>query len=100
MDAKMSASAISVVPARNARVGFIVAWAFCLIFYFGQYALRSAPGVMIPELTGTFGLTALGVSALIGLYYYTYSTFSILAGASLDRFGAKSVIPIGILMTG
>jgi MFS family permease len=95
----MSASAITVAPARNARVGFIVAWAFCLIFYFGQYALRSAPGVMIPELTSTFSLTALGVSTLIGLYYYTYSTFSIVAGASLDRLGAKYVIPVGIMMT-
>ena len=96
----MSVQATTAPPIQSSRTAFIVAWAFCLIFYFGQYALRSAPGVMIPELTGTFGLTALGVSALIGLYYYTYSTFSILAGASLDRFGAKSVIPIGILMTG
>jgi MFS family permease len=39
------------------------------------------------------------VSSLIGLYYYTYSTFAIIAGASLDRFGAKYVVPIGILLT-
>ncbi|SNB62279.1 Sugar phosphate permease [Arboricoccus pini] len=79
--------------------GFIAAWAFCLIFYFAQYALRSAPGIMIPELTGTFGLSALGVSTLVGLYYYTYSTFSLVAGAALDRYGAKYVIPAGILVT-
>jgi len=30
---------------------FIAAWVCCVIFYFLQYALRSAPGVMIPELT-------------------------------------------------
>jgi MFS family permease len=95
----MSASALAIAPARNARIGFIVAWAFCLIFYFGQYALRSAPGVMIPELTSSFGLTALGISALIGLYYYTYSAFAIVAGASLDRLGARYVIPTGILLT-
>jgi len=95
----MSVQAATAAPIQSSRSAFIVAWAFCLIFYFGQYALRSAPGVMIPELTGTFGLTALGVSALIGLYYYTYSTCSILAGASLDRLGAKYVIPTGILMT-
>ena len=95
----MSAPAIGAVSAPSRRAGFILAWAFCLLFYFGQYALRSAPGVMIPELTGTFALSTLGVSSLIGLYYYTYSTFSILAGASLDRFGAKYVIPAGILIT-
>ncbi len=75
-----------------------VAWVFCLIFYFGQYALRSAPGVMVPELTQAFALSALGVSSLVGLYYYTYSLFSLVAGASLDRYGAKYVIPLGVAM--
>lgn len=95
----MSAHVLTANSERNARFGFIVAWGFCLLFYFGQYALRSAPGVMIPELTSTFGLTTLGVSALVGLYYYTYSTFSIVAGATLDGLGAKYVIPTGILLT-
>ncbi|MEJ1975601.1 MAG: MFS transporter [Acetobacteraceae bacterium] len=95
----MSSLVSSIKPGRRVETGFIIAWGFCLVFYFGQYALRSAPGVMIPELTNTFGLTALGVSTLVGLYYYTYSTFSIVAGASLDRMGAKYVIPAGILVT-
>jgi len=77
---------------------FIAAWAFCSLFYFLQYAFRSAPGVMLPELTAAFGLSALGVSALIGLYYYTYSTFAIVSGACLDRYGARYVVPIGILI--
>ncbi|WP_284943557.1 MFS transporter [Acidisoma cladoniae] len=95
----MSATAVTVSPVRSNPSGFIVAWGFCLVFYFGQYALRSAPGVMVPELTSTFGLSTLGVSSLLGLYYYTYSTFSIVAGASLDRLGAKYVIPAGIVVT-
>ena len=41
----------------------------------------------------------MGVSSLLGLYYYTYSTFAIVAGASLDRLGAKYVIPAGIVVT-
>jgi MFS family permease len=77
---------------------FVIAWFFCLLFYFIQYAVRSAPGVMIPELTTAFGLSALGVSSLLGVYYYTYSTFAIIAGASLDRWGAKYTIPIGVTL--
>ncbi|MET3108955.1 MFS family permease [Oxalobacteraceae bacterium GrIS 2.11] len=77
---------------------FLVAWILCLIFYFGQYAMRSAPGVMMPELTQAFTLTALGVSSLVGLYYYTYSLFALVAGALLDRYGAKYVIPAGVAM--
>jgi len=77
---------------------FIIAWACCLIFYFLQYAFRSAPGVMVPELTAAFGLSALGVSSLLGLYYYTYSIFAIVAGACFDRYGARGVIPAGMAM--
>lgn len=77
---------------------FVVAWCFCLLFYFLQYAVRSAPSVMLPELTSAFGLTTLGLSTLIGLYYYTYSAFAIVAGASLDRWGAKYTIPAGVCL--
>ncbi len=75
---------------------FVVTWFFCLVFYFLQYAIRSAPGVSIPELEAAFGLTALGISSLVGLYYYTYAGFAIIAGASLDRYGAKWPISAGI----
>ena len=95
----MSASTLIAMPARAGKVGFIVAWGFCLLFYCGQCALRSAPGVMVPEPIGAFGLTTLGVSLLLGLYYYTYSTFAITVEASLDRLGAKWVIPAGIVVT-
>jgi MFS family permease len=75
---------------------FVAAWLFVCVFYFIQYALRSAPGVMIPELSTAFGLTALGVSSLLGLYFYTYAGFAIVAGASLDRYGAKLPIATGV----
>src|SRR5262245_53691580 len=75
---------------------FVAAWLFVLVFYFIQYALRSAPGVMIPELSAAFGLTALGLSSLLGLYFYTYAGFAIVAGASLDRYGAKLPIATGL----
>ena len=51
---------------------------------------------MIPELTAAFGLTTLGISSLWGLYYYTYAGFAIVAGASLDRYGAKLPIAVGV----
>jgi hypothetical protein len=46
----------------------VAAWLLCALFYFYQYMLRSAPSVMVPELTGAFGLTTLGISALLGMY--------------------------------
>ena len=80
--ADVTSAAIS-RPADSAiNKSFVTAWLFVCVFYFIQYALRSAPGVMIPELSAAFGLTALGLSSLLGLYFYTYAGFAIVAGAS------------------
>jgi len=89
-----------VIPASKAAQGtrlvFVAAWILALVFYFLQYALRSAPGVMVPELRNAFGLTALGLTALLGLYFYTYAGFAIIAGAALDRYGAKLPLGLGV----
>jgi len=76
------------------------AWLLAAIYYFYQYALRSAPGVMMPQLAGAFGLSAAGMASTIGLFYYGYAPFSLVAGAAVDRLGAKAVVPVGALMTG
>src|SRR4029450_9935740 len=81
-------------------VAAIGAWLLVAVYYFYQYALRSAPSVMMPQLTEAFSVNALGVSAIVGMFYYGYSPFSLVAGASLDRFGAKRVIPIGAALVG
>ncbi len=77
-----------------------VAWLLAAVYYFYQYSLRSAPAVMMPQLSEAFGLSALGVAALVGLFYYGYSPFSLVAGAAIDRFGAKRIIPIGAAAVG
>src|ERR1700733_3394114 len=77
---------------------FVVAWLFSVLFYFMQYVGVSAPSVMAPSLTTAFNLTSLGVTSLLGLYCYTSSAFSILAGAALVPWGAKYTVPIGVLL--
>jgi MFS family permease len=84
----------------SAARAFIVAWVFSLAFYFLEYAVRSSPAVMIPQLAKAFGVSALGVSDILGTYYYTYSTASLLAGVLLDRLGAKYVVSIGMAILG
>jgi MFS family permease len=83
--------------ARRTRA-FQIAWGLGLCFYFIEYAARSAPAVMIQDLSVAFGTTAIGVSAILGSYYYTYSISSLVAGAALDRVGAKKAVPIGIFV--
>jgi len=78
----------------------IFAWLMTSIFYFYQYMMRSAPSVMMPELTGAFGLTAAGLASLIGLFYYGYAPFSLVAGVAMDQLGPRKVVPLGAALVG
>src|SRR5277367_5475743 len=75
------------------------AWFLAALYYAYQYALRSAPAVMMPQLSAALGLSTVGVASLIGLFYYGYSPFALVSGAAIDRLGARAVIPAGALMT-
>ena len=79
---------------------FVIAWFFTVIFYFLEYAVRSSPSVMISGLETSFNTTAVGIASILGIYYYTYSSMSLVAGAALDHFGAKRSVPIGITILG
>ena len=77
-----------------------MAWLLVAVYYFFQYALRSAPSVMMPQMSEAFGVNALGIASIVGLFYYGYSPFSLVAGTAIDRFGAKRIIPIGAALVG
>lgn len=79
---------------------YTIAWVIGLLFYFVEYAVRSSPSVMIPELADFFGLSAVGVSSIIGTYYYTYSVTSLIAGIALDKAGARYAVSVGIFILG
>src|SRR5258706_6911814 len=97
MTTKPIAASLAPDAASGWRIrGFQIAWGLALCFYFLEYASRSAPAVMIQYLTAAFGTTAIGVSAILGTYYYTYSTASLVACAALDRLVRKNAWPIGI----
>src|SRR5258705_9388802 len=73
----------------------VVVWVLTAVFYFYQYALRSAPAVMMPQLSDAFGLSTMGVASVVGLFYYGYSPFSLVAGGGMDRLGAEKGVPVG-----
>jgi MFS family permease len=77
-----------------------VAWLITAVYYFYQYTLRSAPAVMMPELSTAFGVSAGAVASLAGLFYYGYSPFSLVAGVAMDRVGPRRVIPLGAAAVG
>ena len=78
----------------------LVAWLAISSYYFYQYVLRSAPAVMMPELSQAFGLSAVALAALLGLFYWGYAPFSLVAGVALDQFGVRRVVPFGAAAVG
>ncbi|WP_380872024.1 MFS transporter [Sphingomonas sp. DBB INV C78] len=94
----MAASA----PGHSGSIGraAVAAWLLTSVYYFYQYVLRSAPSVMMPQLGDAFGLTAVGVASLVGLFYYGYAPFSLVAGVGMDQLGPRKVIPLGAAVVG
>src|SRR5262245_38567289 len=78
----------------------VVAWLLVAFYYFYQYALRSAPAVMMPQLSEAFGLSAMSVASIVGLFYYGYSPFSLVAGAAMDRLGLRRLLPMAAFVVG
>src|SRR5690348_9327341 len=77
-----------------------IAWLLAAVYYFYQYALRSAPAVMMPQLSEAFHVSAAAMASTLGLLYYAYAALRLVAGAGVDRLGARIVIPAGALLTG
>src|SRR6059058_1034807 len=78
----------------------IFAWLMTSIFYFYQYVMRSAPSVMMPHLSDAFGLSAAGLASLVGLFYYGYAPFSLVAGVAMGKLGPRKIVPIGAAAVG
>jgi MFS family permease len=73
----------------------VVAWAVAALYYFVQYVMRSAPAVMMPQLEAALGLSAAGLTSLLGLFYFGYAPFSLVAGVAMDQLGPRLAIPFG-----
>lgn len=76
---------------------YVLAWFLCALFYFYQYAIRSAPGIMQDELTQAWGNSHLGL--MIASYYIVYALAALAVGVLLDRYGAHATMPVGISIT-
>ncbi len=69
-----------------------LAWFTCALFFFYQYILRVAPGVMIDDLRHEFSLNAQQFSTFGAYYLYAYSLLQIPLGALVDRIGIRFMV--------
>ena len=40
------------------------------------------------------------LASLVGLFYYGYAPFSLVAGVAMDQFGPRKVVPLGAALVG
>jgi MFS family permease len=98
-----AASKVEVIGAKDSPTSIritVVAWLVTAVFYFYQYSLRSAPGVMMPELSEALGISSVAVASIVGIFYYGYSPFSLVAGAAMDRVGPRRLLPFAAATVG
>lgn len=81
---------------RSLRVSLSL-WLLVSLFYSYQYVFRVLPGLIVPQLSETFGINADSISSL-GIYYLAYGLAHIPLGLLVDRFSVKKVLPICILL--
>jgi len=55
---------------------------------------------MMPQLSEAFGMSSAAVASLLGLFYWGYAPFGLVAGVALDRVGARKIVPVGAAAVG
>lgn len=88
-------ASVAVKGGSAAGAAVVVALSVAAFYYFVQYMLRSAPAVMMPQLEAALGLSAAGLTSLLGLFYFGYAPFSLVAGVAMDQLGPRLAIPVG-----
>jgi MFS family permease len=88
------------MTSERAGKAIVIAWLLTAVYYFFQYFIRSAPAVMMPQLEDGFGIGAAGVASLVGLFYWGYAPFHLVAGVAMDQLGPRRVVPIGAAVMG
>lgn len=74
-----------------------LAWGLVSLFYLYEFLIRVSPSVMEPELQKSFHLSAAGLGAALGAYFYIYAPLQLVVGGLLDEFGVKRILVPAIL---
>lgn len=75
-----------------------IGWFSVACFYFYQYILRVAPGVLVTDLRQTFHLTAEQFSTLGAFYLYAYALCQIPLGVIVDYVGVRKTVLVSIVL--
>lgn len=69
-------------------------------FYVYDYFLAVSPSIMTGDLLSTFSLNAGELGSLMSVFFLASTFFQVPAGLLLDRFGARSLLTLSVLVSG
>lgn len=75
-----------------------VIWGIGSLFLLYQFLLQTSSSVMIPELERAFQINPATVGILSSSFFYTYFFMQVPAGILIDRFGARYVLSICLVI--
>lgn len=82
---------------QDTRYPWIV-WGLAAGFFFFEYFVRVAPGVMVDQLMHDLHVMAFGLGSLSAFFYYAYIAMQIPVGMMADRFKARWLLFTMILL--
>lgn len=69
-------------------------------FYVYDYFLAVAPSIMTHDLMSSFSLSAGALGSFLSIFFLASTFFQIPAGVLLDRFGARALLSLAVLVSG
>lgn len=97
----MAAGSVKSSPQAARPAGLAVAvsiWSLSALAFGYAFFQRVAPSVMIPDLMAEFAVTGAVMGQLSALYFYPYAAMQLPIGALLDRYGARLMLTIALLL--
>jgi len=74
----------------------LIIFALASCFYFYEFLMQVAPGVMVQTLMQDFAINATLIGVMSSCFYYSYTFMQFPGGLLLDYYGARRVLPVAI----
>lgn len=76
----------------------VIMFMLAALFLFFEMAIQVSPGIMTEPLMNSFNINVFWLGLMSGAYFITYTFMQVPAGLFYDRFTAKSVIMVPLLI--
>jgi MFS family permease len=83
---------------RQKQILAIFIYALAALFLLYEMALQVSPSVMTRELMHDFHINALILGVMVSFYFYSYTLMQIPVGILFDRFNARVLITLAVLI--